>query len=295
MSQRDLKSVKYASYASVAVACVLIIIKLFAWQMTGALSLQASLIDSLLDGLASLLNMVAIRQALRPPDAEHRFGHGKIEAIGALAQSIFIFGSAGWLLYEAVNRFVHPYPLEKAEMGLWVMGFSIVLTLGLVLYQKAVFKRTNSIAIHADSIHYQSDLFINIGVIIALLGSTFEGMVFLDPLIGAGIAAYILYTAWKVAAQSFDILIDREFSQEERQKIICLVLSHPQVLGYHDLRTRSSGTQKFIQIHLEMDGNLTLKAVHKISHEVILKIHQAFPYTEVLIHEDPSGEIDEHP
>jgi ferrous-iron efflux pump FieF len=295
VSQRDLKSVKYASYASVAVACVLIIIKLFAWQMTGALSLQASLIDSLLDGVASLLNMVAIRQALRPPDAEHRFGHGKIEAIGALAQSIFIFGSAGWLLYEAVNRFVHPHLLEEAETGLWVMGFSIALTLGLVLYQKAVFKRTNSIAIHADSIHYQSDLFINIGVIIALLGSTFKGMVFLDPLIGAGIATYILYTAWKVAAQSFDILIDREFSQEERQKIIHLVLSHPQVLGYHDLRTRSSGTQKFIQIHLEMDGNLTLKAVHKISLEVILKLRQAFPHTEVLIHEDPSGEIDEHP
>ncbi|AIL12299.1 hypothetical protein IM40_00230 [Candidatus Paracaedimonas acanthamoebae] len=290
-----MKSVKYASYASVAVACILIIVKFFAWQVTGALSLQASLIDSLLDGLASLLNMFAIRQAHRPPDAEHRFGHGKIEAIGALAQSIFIFGSASWLLYEAGNRFIHPESLEKAEVGLWIMVFSIVLTLALVLYQKHVFKRTNSIAIHADSIHYQSDLFINMSVIIALLGSTFQGMTLLDPLIGTGIAAYILYTAWKVAAQSFDILIDREFSQEERQKIIQLVLSHPQVLGYHDLRTRSSGTQKFIQIHLEMDGSLTLKAAHKVSLEVILKVQQAFPHTEVLIHEDPSGEVDEHP
>ncbi|MBN9343737.1 MAG: hypothetical protein BGO76_01510 [Caedibacter sp. 38-128] len=295
VSRRDLKSVKYASYASVAVACILIFVKFFAWHVTGALSLQASLIDSLLDGLASLLNMFAIRQAHRPPDAEHRFGHGKIEAIGALAQSIFIFGSASWLLYEAGNRFIHPESLEKAEVGLWVMVFSVVLTLALVLYQKHVFKKTNSIAIHADSIHYESDLFINISVIIALLGSTFPGMTLLDPLIGAGIAGYILYTAWKVAAQSFDILIDREFSQEDRQKIIQLVLSHPQVLNYHDLRTRSSGTQKFIQIHLEMDGSLTLKAAHNVSHEVILKVQQAFPHTEVLIHEDPSGEIDEHP
>lgn len=295
MSPRDFKSVKYASYASVSVACILIFVKFFAWQVTGALSLQASLIDSLLDGLASLLNMFAIRQAHRPADAEHRFGHGKIEAIGALAQSIFIFASAGWLLYEAGNRFIHPESLEKAEVGLWIMAFSVVLTLALVLYQKRVFKQTNSIAIHADSIHYQSDLFINISVIIALLGSTFQGMTFLDPLIGAGIAGYILYTAWKVAAHSFDILIDREFSQEDRQKIIQLVLSHPYVLGYHDLRTRSSGTQKFIQIHLEMDGNLTLKAAHKVSLEVILKVQHAFPHTEVLIHEDPSGEIDEHP
>lgn len=295
MSRRDLKSVKYASYASVAVACILIFVKFFAWQVTGALSLQASLIDSLLDGVASLLNMIAIRQAHRPPDAEHRFGHGKIEAIGALAQSIFIFGSAGWLLYEAVSRFIHPQPLEDVEMGIWVMGFSILLTLALVMYQRFVFKRTNSIAIHADSIHYQSDLFINIGVIIALLGSTFRGMTLLDSLIGAGIALYILYTAWTVAAQSFDILTDREFSQEDRKKIIKLVLSHPHVLGYHDLRTRSSGTQKFIQIHLEMDGNLSLKAAHKVSLEVILKVKEVFPHTEVLIHEDPSGEIDEHP
>ncbi len=294
MPQRDLKCVKYASYASVAVACILILVKFLAWQMTGALSLQASLIDSLLDGLASLLNMVAIRQAQRPPDAEHRFGHGKIEAIGALAQSIFIFGSASWLLYEAGNRFFHPEAIERVDIGLWVMGFSIVLTLGLVLYQRHVFKRTNSIAIHADSVHYQSDLFINISVIIALFGSTFHGMTLLDPLIGAGISVYILYTAWKVAAQSFDILIDREFSQEDRQKIIQIVLSHPQVLGYHDLRTRSSGIQKFIQVHLEMDGNLTLKAVHNISSEVILKVRQAFPHTEVLIHEDPSGEVDDH-
>jgi len=293
--QRDLKSVKYASYASVVVACILILAKFFAWQVTGALSLQASLIDSVLDGLASLLNMFAIREAHRPPDAEHRFGHGKIEAIGALAQSIFIFGSASWLFYEAGNRFLHPESVEEAGIGLGVMGFSIVLTLALVLYQKHVFKRTHSIAIQADSIHYQSDLFINISVIIALLGSRFNGMSFLDPLIGTGIAAYILYTAWKVVAQSFDILIDREFSQEDRQKIIQLVLNHPQVLGYHDLRTRSSGTQKFIQIHLEMDGDLTLKTAHKISLEVILKIQQAFPYTEVLIHEDPSGEIDDHP
>ena len=278
---------KRATYASVSVAALLILVKTFAWIWTDSLSLQATLVDSILDGAASLLNLIAVRHAYRPPDHEHRFGHGKIEAIAALGQSIFIAGSAAWLMMEAFHRFLHPHPVEASQVGIIVMVFAIFITLLLLLYQKHVIRKTRSPAILADSIHYRSDVLINGSVIVALGGGVWLETAYLDPLFGLGISFYILWTAWTISKDSFHILIDRELSDEARERILTIALKHPKVLGCHDLKTRSSGHHSFIQLHIEMEGSLSLREAHTISDEVTEALQEEFPHAEVLLHEDP--------
>jgi len=185
-----------ATYAAVVVAAFLIMAKFFAWMRTDSLSLQASLIDSLLDMVASIINLLVVRQALKPADDEHRFGHGKAEALGGLGQSTFIAGSAVWLIIDAIHRLIHPHPLQESGTGSVVMIIAIILTLLLVIYQRYVIKRTRSLAISADSLHYLGDLYTNIGVLISLNISVLFGWTRLDSLVGAGIAGYILYTSW---------------------------------------------------------------------------------------------------
>ncbi len=276
-----------ATYASVGVALFLIAIKAAAWLMTNSIGLQASLVDSVLDCAASLINLVAVREALKPADREHRFGHGKIEAVAALAQSMFIGGSAAWLIFESVSRLAHPHDLEHTSAGILVMMISMAMTLGLVLFQNHVIKKTQSTAIKADAIHYRSDFLINGSVVVSLTAASWFHLPLLDPLVGAGIALYILYTAWTISKEAFDVLIDRELSDEDRERITQISLSHKEVTGLHDLRTRSSGPHKFIQLHLEMDGNMSLSAAHVIADDVALLIAEAFPSAEVIIHQDP--------
>ena len=278
--------VKRATYASVSVAVILILVKLLAWTWTQSLSLQATLVDSVLDAAASLLNLIAVRHAYRPADCEHRFGHGKIEALAALGQSLFIAVSAVWLLKEAFDRLQQPQKIVSMNLGIVVMIFAIVLTLILIAYQNHVIRQTNSTAIMVDSVHYRSDLFINGSVIFALLSSEWFNNSYSDSLLSAGISIYILITAWKIAKSSFHILIDRELSDQEREKITTIALAHPQVLGCHDLRTRSSGNRQFIQVHIEMDGHLTLNEAHIISEEVSSNIESKFTQADVIIHED---------
>ena len=278
---------KKATYASVCVALFLILIKCVAWIMTNSIGLQASLIDSILDAAASMINLIAVREALKPADKEHRFGHGKIEAVAALAQSMFITGSAAWLFFECIDRFAHPHPLEHTGVGVGVMVVSMALTLGLVLFQRHVIQQTNSTAIKADAVHYRSDFLINGGVIASLLAGYWLDMSFLDPLVGGLIAGYVLYTAWTISQEAFHILVDRELSDEERARITNIALAHPKVVGLHDLRTRSAGAQTFIQLHLEMDGNMSLSAAHVIADDVAMNISHAFPQAEVIIHQDP--------
>lgn len=279
-----------ATYASVSVAGILILVKLFAWMLTDSLSLQATLVDSLLDAAASFLNLIAVRQAYRPPDKEHRFGHGKIEAVAALGQSLFISGSSAWLMLEAFHRFWHPQKVESTTMGIVVMIFAILLTLLLITYQSYVIHKTQSPAILADSIHYRSDVLINGSVIIALMGGEWLNTNYLDPLFGLAISLYILWTAWKISKDSFHILIDRELPDESREKIFKTALSHPKVLGCHDLKTRSSGRHSFIQLHIEMEGDLSLRKAHMISEEVMEALQKEFPHAEIILHEDPKTE-----
>ena len=255
--------------------------------MTSSMGLQASLVDSALDAAASLINLIAVSQALKPADHEHRFGHGKIESLAALAQSAFIAGSAVWLLVECVERFAHPHPIEHTGVGVSVMLVSMLFTLGLVLFQNHVIKKTKSTAIKADATHYRSDFLVNGSVLFSLLLSGFFEVSFLDPLVAGIIGFYILYTAWTISAEAFHILVDRELGDEERERITQIALKHPDVSGLHDLRTRSAGSQLFIQLHLELDGNMSLSAAHVIADDVAMEIENAFPGAEVIIHQDP--------
>lgn len=288
-SERTARLMRSATYASVATASVLIVVKLGAWAATGSLSMLSTLVDSLLDVVASLVNLVAVRHALTPPDREHRFGHGKAEPLAALGQAAFIAGSAVFLLFEAVHRLYEPRAVMRSDVGIGVMVFAIVLTFALTRYQAFVVRKTGSLAIQADSLHYLGDLLVNVSVIVALLLVSQLGWVHADPLIGLGIVAYIVFNAWCIARGAFDMLMDRELPDEERQRIREIALAHPEVRDLHDLRTRASGPKLFIQLHLELDGGMSLSRAHEISDRVEAEIAAAFPGAEVLIHQDPHG------
>jgi len=280
---------RMATYASVAVAALLIAVKFVAWLETGSVALLSSLVDSLLDIAASLVNLIAVRHAMTPADREHRFGHGKAEPLAVLGQSAFITGSAMLLLAEAARRLIWPLPVENAPAGIAVMIFSIAVTIGLVLYQRHVVRRTGSIAISADELHYRSDVVLNLSVIAALfLGGALD-MPILDPLFGAAIGFWIVYSAVRLARLSLFQLMDHELPDDEREKIRAIAQSHPDVVAAHDLRTRVAGPTAFIQIHIEMDGTMSLIRAHQISDEVEATLRAAYPNAEVIIHQDPEG------
>ena len=283
---------RLATYASVSVAVVLIVAKFAAWLATDSVSLLSTLIDSLLDAGASLINLYAVRQALQPADREHRFGHGKAEPLAGLAQAAFICGSAAFLLIEAGKRFIQPRVLDNTEIGIAVMVFSIALTVALVLFQRHVVRQTGSVAISADSVHYRMDVLVNASVIVSLILVTEMGWRWADPLFATAIAGYIVWGAAVIGRQALNLLMDRELPDAERQRIRQIALAHPGVRNMHDLRTRSSGLQLFIQLHLEMDGSITLNQAHEISDQVEAEIERAYPMAEVIIHEDPEG-VDE--
>lgn len=285
----DARLIRSATYASVGVAGILIAAKFVAWQATGSVSLLSTLLDSLLDACASLINLYAVRQALQPADAEHRFGHGKAEALSGLAQSAFIGGSGLFLTIEAVDRLITPQPISQGMAGISVMGLSILLTLLLVAFQTYVVRRTGSVAISADSLHYRADLLVNVGVIIAIVIGVYWNQPLADPLIALAIAAYILKGAWEIGRTSMDMLMDHELPEEDRQRIIDLALVNPDVLGVHEMRSRRSGRDIFIQMHIDMDPQIPLLYAHGISEEVEMRIRKAYPNAEVIIHEDPAG------
>lgn len=278
---------RLATYASVTTACILILAKLVAWFITDSVSILATLIDSSLDVLASLLNMFAVHHALQPADEEHRFGHGKAEALAGMGQSMFIAGSAGVLLLQAFGRILHPQDIDAGlEVGVGVMLFSIIATMILMSFQRYVIKHTDSTAIKADSLHYKTDLLINASVIVALL-LTFYGWSHFDALFAIAIALFILYSAWQIIRESIDLLMDHELPDEDRHKISEVVSQHPKAEGLHDLKTRRSGTTIFIQLHLELDSSLSLFDAHTIADEVDFKLKALFPEAEIIIHEDP--------
>lgn len=278
---------RWATYASVTTALTLIVIKIAAWFITDSVSILATLIDSSLDVLASIVNLVAVRHALQPADHEHRFGHGKAEALAGMGQSMFIAGSAGLLLLQAISRMIHPQEMTAGiEVGIVVMVFSMVATLALITYQQYVINRTNSTAIKADRLHYKTDLLVNASVIVALL-LTFYGWSGFDAVFALGIAIFILYSAWEIIKESIDLLMDHELPDEQREKIRSIAIQHPQTQGIHDLRTRRSGTMVFIQFHLELDSTLSLLAAHNIAEQVEKDLAILFTEVEIIIHEDP--------
>ncbi|HLO76098.1 MAG TPA: cation diffusion facilitator family transporter [Magnetospirillum sp.] len=286
---------RLATYASVATASTLIVVKLAAWGLTGSMALLSTLIDSTLDAAASAVNLWAVRHALTPADREHRFGHGKAEPLAGLGQAAFIVGSGALLLAQAVNRLQHPVAVAHADIGTGVMIFSIVLTIALVRFQKHVLSKTSSVAISADSLHYTGDVLMNGAVIVSLILGQLLGWTFIDPLFAIGIGAFLLWNAWTIAVSSMDMLMDRELPEEDRVRIRDITLSQPQVRGMHDLRTRLSGQQGFIQLHLAMDDDLPLIKAHDIADQVEAAIKAAFPHCDVLIHQDPASLHDDAP
>lgn len=293
-SDDNARLMRLATYAAVTAATSLILIKLVAWGLTGSLSLLSTLVDSVLDAAASLLNLFAVRVALEPADHDHRFGHGKAEPLAGLAQAAFIGGSALFLVYEGVGRLFDPVPVERTGLGIAVMVVSIAVTVALVVFQKFVVQRTRSVAIDADSVHYAGDVLINLSVIISLVLASTADLTWADPAFAIAIALYLLRNAWLILKSSLNYLMDREFSEEDRQRILDIARKNAAVLDAHDLRTRSSGPHRFIQLHLEMDRDLPLWRAHAIADEVETAIHQDFPDADVLIHQDPAGEAEDH-
>lgn len=283
-----------ATIVAVIVAVILVLSKGFAWFTTKSLSIQASLIDSILDSGASLVNFFAVMHAARPADREHRFGHGKLEAVACVCQSMFIAGSALFLIIDCVQRLIHPEPTVYHQTSIIVMVVSVVLTLGLLAFQRFVYTRTGSLAIKADSLHYKGDILTSLAVLAALILSDYFRLSQIDSLLGGLIALYIAKTSWDLFKHALDELMDRELSHEIRDTIKEIVKAHTDVLGLHDLRTRSSGQKYFIQLHLELDPELSLINAHRISERVMASILEKFPDAEVLIHEDPKGHDTDH-
>jgi len=272
----------------VAVAGGLVLIKMGAWLVTDSVALLSSMVDSMLDAVASVINLFAVRTALAPPDEDHRFGHGKAEPLAGLAQAAFVAGSSVLLVSEAVSRLFDPAPIARGEVGIAVMLVSIAATVGLVAYQRHVIRRTRSVAISADSLHYAGDVLMNAAVIVSLVLAGWLGVTWADPLFALGIAAYLLRNAWVIFRESLDLLMDREFEADDRERILEIARDDPHVHDVHDLRTRSSGQRQFVQLHLELDRHLSLLKAHAIADRVEGRIRAAFPAAEVMIHQDPA-------
>ena len=278
--------VTMAGLASTATAGILILAKLSAWLLTDSSSMLASLTDSLMDISASVINLLAIRYSLVPADDDHSFGHGKAESLASLAQAAFITGSALVLVMNGFSRLVSPQPMEHLGIGLWVTLGALALTLLLVTFQSYVVKRTDSQAIKADRLHYQSDLLLNSGVLVALALSWY-GWLWADGLCAILLGIYILRSAMQIGYEATQTLLDRQLPDEEREEISRLTTSVSGVHGLHDLRTRQSGQLRFIQLHIELDDDLPLRRAHAIADEVEALLLKAFPASDVIIHMDP--------
>ncbi|WP_274878466.1 CDF family cation-efflux transporter FieF [Vibrio harveyi] len=286
MKQQYARLVTMAAWTATIVATLLLIVKVITWWVTGSVSLLASLIDSMLDIAASVVNLIVVRYSLQPADREHTFGHGKAESLAALAQAMFISGSAVFLILNGVERFFRPHELNAPELGVYVSLFAMVVTFGLVMFQKHVVRVTGSQAIAADSLHYQTDLYMN-GAIMVALGLSYFGVTQADAVFAVGIGIFILYSAFKMVSEAIQTLLDRKLPDEELEQIRQECLKVEGVLGVHQLRTRMSGPTRFIQLHLELDDNLRLIEAHHIADKVEENLLELFPEADVLIHQDP--------
>ena len=279
---------KQAPYYSTLVAVIILLAKIYGWVVTDSVSILASLIDSMLDISASVINIVAMHLALRPPDNEHRFGHDKIEDLAIFSQSLFFVGSGLFALYVAGERFFSPHVITDTDTGVKIMWLSVFLTCILVAYQTFVINKTGSRLVIMDKIHYLMDLFTNVAVLVSLYFSA--KFLAIDAIFGFLIAAYIIYNAYQMMKKALKNLIDEEFDEEDKKKIFAIISAHKkQVHAIHDLKTRYAGSKPFIQFHVELDPEMTLREAHKITDNIMHELEEVFPGAEVLIHSDPFG------
>ena len=278
--------IKRAATASLVVATTLLVAKLGAWSLSDSTSVLSSLLDSLMDIAASLINFFAVRYALMPADDDHPFGHTKAEGLAALIQSAFIMGSAVALLVHVVDRLLNPQPLNALGESIGVMLFSAALTAVLVVYQRWVARKTGSLAIKADSAHYYGDILTSVAVVFALLAAYWEHY-WLDPVVALIIAAVLVHSVYEIVTEALKVLMDQAMSDADQEVLEGLIRGVDGVHGFHDLKTRQAGAVQFIQLHLDLDGRQTLSKAHGIGDQVEQAILQQFPRAEVLIHHDP--------
>ncbi|SMQ69094.1 ferrous-iron efflux pump FieF [Altererythrobacter xiamenensis] len=282
-----------AALASIATAIFLVALKTWATWRTGSTAMLGSLADSALDLVASLATLIGVWIAAMPADEDHRFGHGKAEALAAIFQVMLIALSATGIAYRAIDRLMNGAQTQAAEEGIAVSLIAIAVTLALITWQRIVIARTNSVAIKTDNVHYQSDLLLNMAVIAALVIDQYLGFSEADPLFGLAIAAWLAWGAWRGASEAVDHLMDKEWPEERRDAFLEVLGRHPDIRGVHDLRTRTSGMHDFVQFHMAVDPKLTVVEAHDLMDEVEARLANEFPGVEVLIHPDPEGLVDE--
>ncbi|WP_242138456.1 MULTISPECIES: cation diffusion facilitator family transporter [unclassified Sphingomonas] len=281
-----------AAIASVAMACGLIALKSYAAWTTGSIAMLGSLADSGLDLLASLVTLYGVRLAAQPADHDHRFGHGKAEALAALFQVMLITASAAGIGWRAVMALGSNEPTKGAEFGIGVSIVAILATMVLLAYQRAVIRQTGSVAIVADNVHYQSDVLLNGSVIIALVLDQYLGWRSADPIFGIVIALWLAYGAFRASSNAIDQLMDKEWPEDMRRDFIEVAARQPGIKGIHDFRTRHSGAHDFAQFHMEVARDITVAQAHEVVENVEVALRRAFPKVEVLIHLDPEGHVD---
>ncbi len=282
-----------AAYASIAMALFLLGLKVWATSRTGSTAMLGSLADTALDLVASLATLWGVWFAAQPADAEHRFGHGKGEALAAIFQVMLIVVSASAILFRAIARLAAGAETASAGDGIAVSLIAIAATFALLWWQRRVIARTGSIAIKTDNVHYQSDLLLNLAVIAALVLDQYLGFAKADPLFGIAIAAWLMWGAWRAASEAIDQLLDREWPEEKRQKFVEIAARHPELSNLHDLRTRTSGAHDFVQFHVDLPGHITVEQAHTVIERVEQDLCSHFPGMELLIHIDPEGHVDE--
>jgi ferrous-iron efflux pump FieF len=282
----DARLTQSAAIFSIIIAAILILGKGIAWVETDASSILASFADSSLDIIVSLINFFAIRFAFSPADKEHPFGHGKAESLAALIQSAFISGSAFVLLLHASERLINPQPIESLQLAAWVMSISFVLTIILVVYQRWVYSKTGSLAVKADSAHYVGDILATVAVMVALLGAQWN-IIWLDPAVAIFIVLALLKSAFSIAKEALDMLMDHALDPDVVQTIESLVASNDLILGCHDIKTRQSGTIQFIQVHLDFSADVSLYHAHAQGERLVEQLIKRYPRADVLIHHDP--------
>ena len=282
-----------AAYASIATAVFLATLKGWAVWRTGSTAMLGSFADTALDLVASIATLTGVWIAAHPADREHRFGHGKAEALAAIVQVVLIAVSAVGIGLRAISQLNSGSQTGAADAGIGVSVVAVFATLALLGWQRHVIRRTGSVAIRTDNAHYQSDLFLNLAVIAALMLDQYGGVTLADPLFGLGIALWLAWSAWRAASESADQLLDREWPDDKRQRFVEVAARHPELSHLHDLRTRSSGVHDFVQFHVGLDEDMTVREAHNVIERVETDLRTAFPGVEVLIHIDPEGHVDE--
>ena len=281
-----------AALASILLALILVGLKAWATVQTSSTAMLASLADSGLDLVASLVVLLGVRIAAVPADTDHRFGHGKAEALAALVQVILISVSALFIGFRATERLISGARTAEAELGIAVSIAAMVLTFALIAYQRHVIRRTGSLAIGTDRLHYSSDLLLNGSVIVALALDQFAGLTGADAVFGLLIALWLLWGAWAASSKAFDQLMDKEWPDELRERFLAAAREYPELAGLHDFRTRTSGTDHFAQFHVWVPADWTVKQAHDRLDRVEEQLQRRFPGTEILIHVDPEGQVD---